>query len=128
MDALVPLKLDETPILRPVPDSDRWEVVQDWHCGEFTVPAGYRTDLESVPRVPFLYAAFKDRFETAALLHDWLYDAGIDKPRADLEFLRLMLRESPTWREKYIIAYPTYYAVKLFGGPAYAKSAWRTKP
>lgn len=39
----------------------------------FTVPAGFVTDLASVPRLPFVYLLTGGLGHAAAVLHDWLY-------------------------------------------------------
>jgi hypothetical protein len=39
----------------------------------YTVPAGFPTDLASVPRLPGLYTLFGGKARRAAVLHDWLY-------------------------------------------------------
>jgi len=38
-----------------------------------TVPAGFFTDLASVPRVPFVFEAWGNRAHTEAVIHDYLY-------------------------------------------------------
>lgn len=39
----------------------------------FEVPAGFKTDFASVPRILLIFDAFGDRANLAATLHDWLY-------------------------------------------------------
>lgn len=80
-----------------------------------TVPAGFVTDMDSVPRVPVVYAAFKGRAVRAAVVHDHLYERQRGKAFADSIFLKAMKHEGvpARWR------YPIYWAVKLFGGPIY---------
>lgn len=39
----------------------------------FEVPAGFITDLASVPRLPFVYLLTGGMGHAAAVLHDWLY-------------------------------------------------------
>lgn len=41
------------------------------------VPAGFQTDLASVPRLPVIYLAVGGRGHKAAVLHDYLYKTGI---------------------------------------------------
>ena len=40
------------------------------------VPAGFKTDFASVPRVPLVYLAYGDRAHREAVVHDFLYDYG----------------------------------------------------
>ena len=51
----------------------------------FTVPVGFYTDFESMPRwVPMLYALLGDIAHQPAVVHDWLYYAAItDRKMAD---------------------------------------------
>lgn len=41
-----------------------------------TVPAGFHTDLASVPRIPVAYTLLGDRARQAAVVHDFLYSEG----------------------------------------------------
>lgn len=43
----------------------------------FVVPAGFESDLASVPRVPIVYWLVGGRGAAAAVLHDWLYRNGV---------------------------------------------------
>jgi hypothetical protein len=62
-------------------DARTWELVEPlayrgrWQ--EFVVPAGFRTDLASVPRVVVWLIARSGRYTRAAVLHDWLVTEGI---------------------------------------------------
>ena len=44
----------------------------------FTVPAGFRTDFASVPRVVVWLIPRFGRYTAAAILHDWLCTVGIE--------------------------------------------------
>jgi len=79
------------------------------------VPKGYSTDLDSVPRVPFVHAWLKGRTTKSAIIHDWLYDNKHDRAEADKIFLEAMKDEGvPAWRRM-----PIYLAVRSFGWLAY---------
>ena len=58
-----------------------WEVVAPlvYHGNRdtFVVPAGFRTDFASVPRVVVWLIPRFGRYTMAAVLHDWLVTAGI---------------------------------------------------
>lgn len=64
--------------------------------GEITVPAGFVTDFDSVPRLPLAYWLAKGRTILGAVVHDWLYSAQaiagirIDRRLADRVFLEAM--------------------------------------
>lgn len=83
-----------------------------------TIPAGFKTDLDSVPRVPVLYEIYKGRTRIGALVHDYLYQLGCQKAASDLVFLHLMKHEGV--RRYY--RYPIYWAVFLFGGFRYKRA------
>lgn len=65
-----------------------------------TVPAGYETDLASVPRLPFVYWLTGGTSNEAAVVHDYLYSTHlVDRKTADA-----VLKEAsgvtgvPAWR------------------------------
>lgn len=69
-----------------------WELISDLgyyseiaQC-TFVVQKGFKTDLESVPRVPIVFTVLGDRFARPAALHDALYAGlfpSIDRETAD---------------------------------------------
>lgn len=69
-----------------------WELISDLgyfseiaRC-TFVVQKGFKTDLESVPRVPIVFTVLGDRFSRPAALHDALYAGlfpSIDRETAD---------------------------------------------
>lgn len=66
----------------------------------FVVPAGFQTDLASVPRLPIVYLLAGDTSSAAAVVHDWLYSShAVPRDMADA-----VLREAsqatgvPGWR------------------------------
>lgn len=78
----------------------------------FTVPAGFKTDLASVPRIPIVYELAGDTSSKAAVVHDFLYTSKIvARSMADA-----ILREAsavtcvPAWRRSLM-----YYGVRAFG-------------
>jgi hypothetical protein len=78
--------------------------------GDITVPAGFRTDFDSVPRLPLAYWLTKGRTLRGAVIHDWLYSCQqidskpISRAKADSVFLQAMSDEG---------AGPTRYAIWL---------------
>lgn len=83
-----------------------------------SVPAGFVTDLASVPRLPFAYWAFGNRARRAAILHDWLYTEGWDREWADSVFYAAMLAEGVAPAT----AWAMWLAVRV-GGAAYYREA-----
>jgi hypothetical protein len=82
----------------------------------FTVPAGFQTDLASVPRIPLIYDLVGDTSRKAAVVHDWLYGAGL-VPR---DVADAVLREAsqvtgvPGWRR-----WLMYLGVRIGGASHY---------
>lgn len=81
--------------------------------GTVTVPAGFVTDLASVPRLPVVYWLTGGTSNEAAVVHDYLYSKGtVSRATADA-----VLREAskacgvPAWRRWLMWA-----GVRAFGG------------
>jgi hypothetical protein len=83
-------------------DADTWQLVDELvyqgRCERFVVPAGFRTDFASVPRVVTWLVPRFGAYTLAAILHDWLCSEGIrsgavTSREADGIFRRVM-RES----------------------------------
>lgn len=102
-------------------DNKQWKLTEDFHYrGNYrtwSVPKGFETDLDSVPRIPIIYAMFKGRTTKAAVIHDWMYVTDQGKFLADAVFLEAMKAEGlkPWFR------WPIYLAVTLFGWPIYLR-------
>lgn len=97
-------------------------VWQDPVFGRLVVPAGFRTDLASIPRIarhlPFLDPNGISRLPAAA--HDWLYAwRGWGKAKAD-DFLRAALRAEGA---SAAVAGTFYCAVSWFGGLSWDSDA-----
>ena len=79
----------------------------------FTVPAGFVTDLASVPRLPLVYLLAGGTANEASVVHDWLYSTHV-VPRAVAD---AVLREAsavtgvPAWRRWLMCA-----GVRIGGG------------
>lgn len=100
--------LDE-PFVCDIRHADRGE----WRV---TVPAEFRTDLDSVPRIPFVYAIFKGRATKSAVLHDYLVRNPdlFPKDEADLIFYFAMKEEGLPWWLRTLM----YVAVRFYTPPA----------
>ena len=81
----------------------------------FGIPAGFKTDLASIPRLLRWLIPVDGKHALPAILHDWLYTevkhGTVSRSMADLIFLEAM-REAEV---KIVKAVPMYYAVRLFG-------------
>ena len=82
--------------------------------GHVTIPKGYMTDFESVPRVPFLFSFAKLVAVKESVLHDYMYDCmthKVTRKFADQVFYNAMRRSGVSKFR----AYPMYLAVRAFG-------------
>lgn len=101
---------------------DIWITAEEYSDPEYavTIPANYRTNLASIPRILWPFIAPFELSEVAPLVHDYLYDkAGTSykKKEADEIFRRIMKREGvPAWKR-----FCAYWAVRLFAGPVWRK-------
>ncbi len=105
-------------------DDENWilgrDLVVETGDGEtITVPMGFTTDGASIPGIArFLtgWGKFEGPQRWAGIVHDWLYyQDGYDRKRAD-QIFRDILRAEGASRFK---TAAMYWAVRLFGGPAY---------
>lgn len=82
-----------------------------------SVPAGFVTDLASVPRVFWTLLPPDGKYAKAAIIHDYMYDNALrTKKEADLIFLDGMtVLGVPHWKRAIM-----YYAVRLFGRGNYS--------
>lgn len=78
----------------------------------FTVPVGFKTDFASVPRIGIIYAALGDTAHEPAVVHDWLYYAGVTtRKEADQILLEAMVVFGVSaWRR-----WPIYWGVRAGG-------------
>ncbi|EAO1688573.1 DUF1353 domain-containing protein [Salmonella enterica] len=83
------------------------------------VPAGFVTDLASVPRIFWTLLPPDGKYAKAAIIHDYLYDNALrTKKEADLIFLDGMtVLGVPRWKRMIM-----YYAVRLFGKGMYNRN------
>ena len=118
-------------ILRPGREGEKWVVVKDWQVvvksgtklETITIPAGFRTDLASVPRLPFAYWLTGGTANRPAVLHDYIIYKRPWGEAADI-FLAAMKAEEIG----YVHRYSMYWAVKAHGMSEYAKSRYKSPP
>jgi hypothetical protein len=87
-----------------------------YQMGVIHIPAGYQTDLASVPRIPGVYWRVGNTAVLPAIVHDYLYEygrVGLTRKAADEVFLEAMEDEDdpPWWTTRRIM----YRAVRLGG-------------
>jgi len=96
-------------------------VYQSDILGEIVVPAGFETDLSSVPRVPFVFMFWGGRAHREGVIHDMLF--RIDSiPQATYSQANAVFFEAMTVRKKPVyVRYPMWWGVVLGGWTAYHK-------
>jgi hypothetical protein len=91
---------------------DAWELVDDLvyegRWDRFVVPAGFRTDFTTVPRVAVWLIPRFGRWTPAAILHDWLLDVGIPAGAitsrdADGIFRRILRELGVSWPRRWVM-------------------------
>ncbi|HAP0136057.1 TPA: DUF1353 domain-containing protein [Escherichia coli] len=118
-----------TPAILEMLDDYRWRLAEPFEfwltddpADVIEVPAGYVTDLASVPRILWVVFPPHGRYAKAAIVHDWLYDNALrTKAEADRIFLDAMtVLGVPCWRRRLM-----YLAVRLFGKGNYRDTRQR---
>lgn len=112
-----------TKLVVEVIDGEMFSVSQDFSFYResdvetiYTVPAGFKTNFASVPRLLQIFFKKKDVYSAASVLHDYLYTAKIvSKEDADMMLKEGML----VLGSSKVSAYLFWLAVHLFG-----KAAW----
>jgi hypothetical protein len=76
------------------------------------VKEGFETDFASIPKVFMPFLEWRDKFNKAAVVHDWLYDIKIfDRKTSDKIFLELQLALGINKYKAYLF----YFVVRIFG-------------
>lgn len=126
--------LNRPPLLPPDEGNAEWNLAEPLYArietddGEdsitICVPAGFGTDLDSVPRwLPGAYAMFKGRAIYEAILHDRLYQLRMPRAWSDDVFLAVMKK-----RVAAIYRYPMWLAVRIGGAAYYADQISQPNP
>ncbi|EAS1909277.1 DUF1353 domain-containing protein [Salmonella enterica] len=103
----------------------RWRVYEpfefylsDDNSDVIEVPAGFVTDLATIPRIFWTILPPDGKYAKAAIIHDWMYDNALrTKKEADLIFLDGMtVLGVPKWKRTIM-----YWAVRVFGRGSYSE-------
>lgn len=108
-------------------DDGEWLLVEDFRCTltwdhghniydmkTLMVPAGFRTDLASTPRVLWAVIPPFGRWDEAAVLHDHLYGGACSITREDADaalYFGMTECNVPQWK-----AWVMWASVRVFGG------------
>ncbi|EBC7338196.1 DUF1353 domain-containing protein [Salmonella enterica] len=92
--------------------------LSDDNSDAIEVPAGFITDLATIPRIFWSLMPPDGKYAKAAIIHDYLYDNALrTKREADRIFLDGMtVLGVPRWKRTIM-----YWAVRLFGRGNYGK-------
>jgi hypothetical protein len=83
------------------------------------VEEGFETDFASIPKIFMPFLEWKDKFNKAAVVHDWLYNTKkFNRKTADRIFLELQLALGINKFKAYLF----YFIVRAFGW-----THWRNK-
>lgn len=107
-----------TPVRLEIVDDKSWKVLSpilyesSIYSPIIVVPAGFITDLSSVPRLPFIFLLFGDSLKAAAVIHDYLYSiAKVPREICD----KIFLEAAKVSTKSPVKAYCMYAAVRVFG-------------
>ena len=116
--------------LSPCPDGRTWRLDQDFvyqspraaapasaQATLITVPAGFVTDLASIPRLFWNILPPFGKYTAAAVIHDWLYRNHLyPRPVCDAILLEAMKLCGVNWFQRQLI----YRNVRAFGWAAWS--------
>ncbi len=123
------IEIDHDLDVRLLPDGRRAELLAPFRARlpwiDVRVPAGFRTDFASVPRLFWRILPPWGPYARAAVVHDYLYVNGVVlrylADRALLEIMRAC--RVPGWQRLAI-----YAAVRLFGWTSFRRKRRRPRP
>ncbi|EMW9885841.1 DUF1353 domain-containing protein [Salmonella enterica] len=114
-----------TPVILEMLGHYNWRVhepfafyLSDDNSDVISVPAGFVTDLATIPRIFWTLLPPDGKYAKAAIIHDYLYDNALrTKQEADLIFLDgMVVLGVPKWKRVIM-----YWAVRWFGRGMYEK-------
>lgn len=107
---------------------DKWMLLDElrfYHGdGKIKVPAGFVSDLDSIPRIPYLHSFLKGRAVRSAVIHDWLYRRQVGRKRADRVMRDAMRVEGVAPIYRWLI----YAGMRVFGWYGYWRAGRRSDP
>ena len=86
-------------------------VFQSKIAGVVRVPKGFKTDLASVPRLPFAYLVAGGTANSPAVVHDYLLVKGVERATADKVFKEAMESTGVPWWRRWLM----FGAVRVYG-------------
>lgn len=80
-------------------------------AGFIEVPAGFQTDLASVPRVPIAFLLFGGRSHHEAVIHDYLFRVGSQPDVTWNQANEIFLEAMKVRGKSVFVRYPMYWGV-----------------
>lgn len=103
-------------------EGKRWKVLEDleyeYNGIKIVVPAGYKTDFASVPRIHGIFELVGNMGHAAATVHDYLYSTGMLSRKDSDKVLLQALRATEVGKPRSMIMYA---GVRAFGWLFYKK-------
>ena len=85
----------------------------------FKVPAGFVTDLASIPRLPLVYWLMGGKANESSVVHDWLYSSKqVSRYMADCVLVEASAVIGVSWWRRVLL----FAGVRLFGASHYGKN------
>jgi len=115
-------------LVSPMADGKTWVIRRDfgYEIGAegsghtVDVAVGFQTDFASIPRGLWIFLPKWGRYGNASVIHDWLYWAQTRcRPESD----RILLEGMEVLEVGAIKRHLIYWAVRIFGGIAWARNA-----
>jgi Protein of unknown function (DUF1353). len=110
-----------TPLKVELGDGKKWRLSEKFsvyteQLGEekvwIEVEEGFETDFASIPKIFLPFLEWRDKFNKASVVHDWLYHTKqFDRKTSDKIFLELQLALGINKYKAYIF----YFMVRSFG-------------
>ena len=94
-------------------------IYEDETGARIVVPAGFQTDLASVPRLPFVYLWWGDRAHREAVLHDYAFRIDAEPKLSFMRANTLFLEAMCSRGVKNFIRWPMFLAVCVAGYSSY---------
>lgn len=125
-----------TPAILELVGENRWRLAMpfEYHVGTYPsdevicVPAGFVTDLASIPRLLWPLLPPQGRYAKAAILHDWLYAQGpTGDERARLDADRVFLEAMGVLGCPAAVRWLLYVSVRVFGGSRFGVTDCRAR-
>lgn len=110
-------------------DNNQYKLISpfEYHVGDYPsqdiikVPAGFITDLTSIPRILWFILHPCGQWAKSSIIHDYLYSKS-NTTKTRLEADKIFLEGLKVLKVPLVQRYALYYAVRLFGASSFKGS------